>query len=180
MPREVELKILEINVREMHERLMRLGARKVEHGLVHEVAFDFPDGRIRKRDELFRIRQYGKRTEIAYKANSAHNKEFLDHDEYQTVVENFDIICKIMKLAGLKMVRDREKRRTSYALGKVMIEIDKYPSIPAYMEIEGSKKGIKDALRRLGYTMKDTTNMTSTKVLKYYGKNPDYQKFRTS
>ena len=178
MPREVELKILEVNVREMHERLMRLGARKVEQGLVHEVAFDFPDGRIKKRDELFRIRKYRKRTEITYKTNSAHDKDFLDHDEYETVVEDFDTICKIMKLLGLKMVRDREKRRTSYVLGKVKIEIDKYPTIPAYMEIEGSKKDIKDTLRRLGHSMKDTTNMTSTKVLRYYGKNPDYQKFR--
>ncbi len=178
MLREVELKVLEVNVREMHERLMRLGARKVEHGLVHEVAFDFPNGRIRKKDELFRIRQYGKRTEIAYKTNSAHHKDFLEHDEYETVVGDFDIICKIMKLLGLKMIRDREKKRTSYALGKVKIEIDKYPAIPPYLEIEGRKKDIKDALKKMGYSMKDTTNMTSTKVLKYYKQDPDYQRFR--
>ncbi len=37
---------------------------------------------------------------------------------------------------------------------------------------------IEDAVSFLGYTMESCTDMTSTKVLKYYGENPDFQSFK--
>ena len=64
-----------------------------------------------------------------------------------------------------------------FKLEKLKIEIDKYPSIPAYLEIEGSKKEIENLLKRLGYKLSQTTNMNATSVLKYYNVNPNFQKF---
>ena len=177
MQKEIEIKILEINVEEMHRKLIRLGARKIDHCLVHERIYDFPNNRIKKKDDIFRIRQCGKRTEVTYKSNSQKDEDFLEHDEYETTVANFDTMCKIAELLGMEVVKDREKKRTSYIWRNVKFEIDKYPTIPPYLEIEATKKDIKIALKKLGYSMKDTTNMASTKVLKYYKKNPNYQTF---
>ena len=48
---------------------------------------------------------------------------------------------------------------------------------PTFLEIEGSKEDILEALDYLGYTMEDTTDMTGTEVLKHYGQDTAFQKF---
>jgi len=175
MIREIEIKILEINVEEIEKKLVGLGAEKIEEGLLHDKLFNFPDKRIPK-EEMFRVRKHENRVEITYKANPG-KSDFLEHDEYQTNVEDFDTICKILELLGLVVTRDRQKKRTSYKLGNVKFEIDKYPTIPAYMELEGSKEDIQKMLEKIGYTMKDTTNKNATQVILNYKQDPDYQKF---
>ncbi len=178
MLREIEIKILEIDFRKLQQKLRKLGAKKVEECHIHERIFDYPNRSISKRHELFRIRKYGSRTEITYKKNRAKNSKYIEHDEYETTAQDFETTCTILKLAGFEIIRDREKKRTLYKLGKVKFEIDKYPTIPVYLEIEGTKKTIQEALKKIGYSMKDATNMTSSQVLKKYGKNPNFQRFR--
>ena len=178
MLREIEIKILEINLKKLQQKLKKVGAKKIEECKIHECIFDHPDKSISKRHELFRIRKNGKRTEITYKTNPAKNSKFIEHDEYETIAEDFETSCTIMKLAGFEIIRDREKKRILYKLGNAKFEIDKYPTIPAYVEIEGTKKSIQEALKKIGYSMKDTTNMTSSQVLKQYGQNPNFQRFK--
>jgi len=174
--REIEIKILEINVEEIEKKLAELGAKKVEECLIHDKIFDFPDKGIRNKKEVFRIRNHENRNEITYKANPAKG-DFLEHDEHETTIGDFDTACKIVEHLGLTVVYDLQKRRKSYVLDNVKIEIDKYPTIPAYLEIEGSKEDIQNALEKLGYTMEDTTNMRATQVLKHYNQDPSVQRF---
>jgi adenylate cyclase class 2 len=174
--REIEIKILNVDTKKIEKKLRALGAKRIEKCLIHDKLFNYPDMRIPK-DELFRVRNHENRVEITYKANPG-KSEFLEHDEYQTEVKDFDTICKILELLGLIVTCDRQKKRTSYKLGKVKFEIDKYPTIPSYMEIEGNKEDIKKMLGKLGFTMKDTTNMNATQVLKYYKQDPSYQRFK--
>lgn len=174
---ETEVKILEINVAGIQKKLLKLGAKKVEECVIHEKIFDFVDKPM-PRGTLLRVRHHGNRTEVTYKTNPTGGSKFLEHDEYETTVADFDTMCKIFELAGLVITNDRQKRRTSYVLGKIKFEIDKYPTIPAYMEVEGTRKGIISALKKLGYTLKDTSNMSGSQVLKYYKVNEKYQRFK--
>lgn len=98
-------------------------------------------------------------------------------EELEVGVSNERNTSKIISSLGLVLVKEREKRRTSFVLGKTSIEIDTYPGVPPYLEVEGNKNTIPNTVKKLGYTMKDTTNITSTKVLKKYGKNSDFLKF---
>jgi adenylate cyclase class 2 len=177
MPIETEVKILEINSAGIHKKLLKIGAKKVEDCIIHERIFDFKDKPF-PRGNLFRVRHHGNRTEVTFKTNPTGGSKFLEHEEYQTTVEDFDTMCKILELAGLIITNDRQKRRISYVLGKIKFEIDKYPTIPAYMEVEGERKDIVSALKKLGYTLKDTTNMSGSQVLKQYGVNVTYQRFK--
>ena len=174
--KETEIKILNVNVKKMQHQLRKLGAKKIEECVIHERLFDFTDKPIPKGD-LCRVRHHGNRVEFTYKTNPTRGTRFLEHDEYQTNVDDFDTMCKILQLLGMKITNDRQKKRISYVLGKIKFEIDKYPSIPAYMEVEGTRKEIVKALKKLGYTLKDTVNLSSTRVLKYYKANVKYQKF---
>jgi len=175
--KETEVKILEVNVAGIQRKLRKLGAKKVEECIIHERIFDFADKPIPK-GELCRVRHHGNRTEITYKQNPTKGTKFLEHDEYQTNVDDFEEMCKIFQCIGMKIKADRQKRRITYKLGKIKFEIDKYPTIPAYMEVEGTRSDIVRALKKLGYTLKDTTNMSGSQVLKRYGVNVKYQRFK--
>src|SRR5574341_7984 len=175
--KETEVKILEVNVASIQKKLRKLGAKKIEECVIHERIFDFPDNSIPK-GELCRVRHHGNRTEVTYKQNPTKGTKFLEHDEYETIVQDFDIMCKIFQCIGLRIKCDREKRRTSYVLGKIKFEIDKYPTIPAYMEVEGKRGEIVKALKKLGYTLNDTTNLSGSQVLKKYGVNVKFQQFK--
>ena len=175
--KEIELKILNINIEEITKKLLKIGAKKVGENLIIEKHFDFPDKRISKNKESFRLRKFGSKTELTYKHSLIKDKNFKIHEETETEVSNYDEMEKIIEKLGLKRVKYKEKKRISFKLEKLKIEIDKYPSIPAYLEIEGSKKEIENLLKRLGYKLSQTTNMNATSVLKYYNVNPNFQKF---
>ena len=58
--KEIEVKILEINVADVQKRLKELGAQKLFDGELEWVVFDFPDGRLGKEEILVRLRRTGK------------------------------------------------------------------------------------------------------------------------
>ena len=52
--------------------------------------------------------------------------------------------------------RSYQKHRISYELNGVKFEIDTYPNIPTFLEIEApSEEIIQDYVQRLGFTMDD-------------------------
>lgn len=175
--KEIELKILEINVDEIHKKLTSMGALQTNHCLVHERAYDYPDKRLKKNDQLCRIRKCGEITQVTFKTNRKQDPHFFEQDELEIIASDFEATCQMIRLLGLHLIKDRQKLRTTYELGNLRFEMDKYPTIPPYLEIEGPKSQIIDILPRIGYTLNQTTNMTSTKVLKYYGQNPNFQFF---
>lgn len=183
--KEIEIKILEINPKEIEKKIICLGGKKTESGLMKEKFYDFPDSRLKKDNSILRVRTRGKKTTLTFKHTTKKMKDaFLSvREELETEVEDEKIVSEIISSLGLVLVREREKKRTSFVFGKekanrVCIEIDKYPGIPPYLEVEGNKKTIPVVVKKLGFTMNDTTNLTSSKVLKKYGKNIDFLKFR--
>ncbi|MFA6908456.1 MAG: class IV adenylate cyclase [Patescibacteria group bacterium] len=176
--REIELKILDINVDEIRKKLLSLGAKEKPETLIIDESFDFPDGRIDTDHALFRLRQYPDRTEICYKGGRSLERGFLAHDEYETTVGDAEIVRKILNALGLISTRYREKYRTTFVLDDVEIVIDTYPDISPFLEIEGEEEHIRRILEKLGYTMDQTVNMTAVGVFKRYGVNADMQKFK--
>ncbi len=175
--KEIELKILNINKNNIIKKLLKLGAKKFPQNLVIERHFDFEDQRIKNNKQLFRLRKLGNKVELAFKDKKIKEGNFRVHEEIETTIQNFDNMEEIIKRLGLKCIKHREKKRTHFILNKVKIEIDKFPNIPTYIEIEGSKKEIEKTIKLLGFRLDQTTTMTATEVLKYYGVNENYQKF---
>ena len=64
----------------------------------------------------------------------------------------------------------QEKRRISYMLNGHQIDIDTWPEIPTYMEIEGEdEEDIDKILRLIGYTIEDTVSCTVDEIYKNNG-----------
>ncbi|MFA5382018.1 MAG: class IV adenylate cyclase [Candidatus Micrarchaeia archaeon] len=175
---EVEIKILNINVKEIEKKLIKLGAKKIGKNLVQIEFFDFPDEKISKNKSILRLRKYGKTIELTHKTKRKNQGKFKVREETEINIDNFENAEKILKKLGLKCINKSEKYRTSYKYENLKIEIDQHPKISAYMEIEGNKKDIEKLVKKLGFTMKDACNLTSSGVLKKYGVNPINLKFK--
>jgi len=175
---EIELKILNIDPKAIAAKLKKIGAKKLSDHLVVEKLYDFPNGRLEKSRQVCRLRTRGKKlVEFTYKRFIAADANISEREEIETTVGDFENAEKILLALGMKVIKYREKKRISFYLGKVHFEIDKFPTIPAYLEIEGSRGDIIKMVKALGYTMADTTSKVAAEVLKDYGQNPFYQKF---
>ena len=128
---EVEARILGVDVAALRARLEQAGATLHEDNLFRETLFALPSG---NRAEYVRVRHDRRRVLITYKRRtddlSRQEIEF-GADDYNAAVELFDRI-------GLPRLMYREKHRTSYRLGDAIISIDRYPGLPAYVEVEST------------------------------------------
>ena len=68
--KEVEVKILEVDVEEVHRRLVALGAERTYAGPVVTVYLDTDDKRLKRRDESLRVRQMGNSVKLGYKGRN--------------------------------------------------------------------------------------------------------------
>lgn len=171
--REIELKILEINVKEIEKRLKALGAKRVLNRVpFKEVILDFKTLPIRKASCMLRLRSEGRKNMLAFKYKTHDDGKFKESEETEVEVSDFIKMERILNRLGLKRDFVRSKVRTSYKLGKVRFEIDKYEKIPAYLELEGAKKEIIQSLKLLAIPFSATTNMNAGQVFRHYGFGP--------
>jgi len=167
---EIEVKILEVDVNEITQKLKKLGAKKVFDGEMDTCIFDYPDRSIWKNNGLFRLRKKGDCTELTFK-KKAKTKIVKSAEELEVNVSDFETTRKIIKLLGLKEHTRVAKHRTSYSLKDAHFELDTYPGIPTFLEIETtSAKKIKEYVNMIGFTMKDTKAWSGRDVFKHYGK----------
>ncbi len=171
---EIELKVLDIDLDSVLAKLEKLGAKKIFEGLLVEKAFF--GNNINPKQQLLRLRKEGNEVKLTYKQRKG-TGDFLEAEEHELGVSDFDVMQKIIEKLGYTCEHCREKKRITFLLGKVHIEIDKYPTIPHYLEIEGNKEDILETLDKLGFTMKQTCTLITPEVLEHYGKDPFNQKF---
>lgn len=172
MKKEIELKILNIDRKKFIASLKKVGAKQIlKPTLMCEVYLDSPAQE--RVYSSFRLRDEGKRIFLTLKLKKE-DKKFQIRDEFEVEVSDFDTTKKILELAGFKIFRQREKLREEYRLGKIKIEIDEYPKMKPYTEIEApSKDELERFLKKLEFPIKYTTNKTATEILKDAGLNPD-------
>ena len=156
---ELEFKILGIDVEAAVARLSEVGATQVFDGVVRCVHFDFEHDPIRGAGSLFRMRRwegFPSKIEICYKGPKTVVDGCKVREEIETTVADAAVFLEMMKKVGLYVTLDNEKRRRSYslgalgALGAVHVDVDEYPQVPAYLEIEApDRKTIDGAIATL-------------------------------
>lgn len=171
--KECEIKVLGIDTEKLIEKLESFGAKKTFAGMYKVHYFDYPDSRIREKGELLRIREIvGGQSEVVYKANKRIENGMKVYDEYEFEIGDFEAIFQVFKNMGLSETLYYEKKRKLYELPGAKIEIDTYPKIPPYCEIETSDKGLFDELtRKLGLQGLETSTETVNEL--FLRKYPD-------
>ena len=167
--KEIEVKLLDIDVQEIGCRLLELGAERTFAGDVEVVFYDFPDGSLRSDAKRLRLRTFGdQRIELTYKQKIC--KEHVKiAEEYQVNVTNHGEMHQILKHIGLQKVHAYTKHRISFRKGDVFFEIDSIPGCPPLMEIEAaSAEKVYEWVERLGFHKNDAKPWSGTDVIAYY------------
>lgn len=120
-----------------------------------------------------RVRQTNNKTTIAVKHILA-NKETSLQQMLETEIEvpNIKEANNLLEALGFVYKSYQEKERITYILDNYEIDIDTWPGIPTYFEIEGSSEEELDKiLNKLGYSIKESVSCTADDIYKKYGKS---------
>lgn len=169
MHTEYEVRILEIDVPAIRKKLDELGASLDFDLLQKRYVYDF----IPKVDgKWIRLRTNGERTTLTIK--NLVSSEIDGTQELEIEVDSFEKANLILNELGYEAKGYQENRRIQYLFNEVEIDIDYWPSIPTYLEIEGpSEDAVYKVVELLGFKKEDCTTKDVSSIYKDYGYNLD-------
>jgi adenylate cyclase class 2 len=105
---------------------------------------------------------------VTYKENVAQTVD--SAQEIELEVSDLDKCSKFFEKVGLKAMRRLEKYRYTLKLGSVTIDIDSWPKIPPYVEIEGpSIESLKNFCNLIGFDWEKRFDGDAREVFRRYG-----------
>ena len=118
-----------------------------------------------------RLRKTNKKTTLTVKHILADNDTSLQQMmETEMEVPSIKEANDFLQALGYSHKSYQEKRRISYILDNHEIDIDTWPGLSTYMEIEGeSEEDLNKILNLLGYSIKDTVSCTVDEIYKNLG-----------
>lgn len=154
MHTEYEVRVLEVDIPSMVEKIEKLGGVKKGDWFQKRYVYDTIPTHPSK---WYRLRTNGIETTLTYKNVT---KNSIDGTkELEITVDNFDKTNEMMELLGYIHKGYQENKRIRYILNDVEIDIDTWPLIPTYMEIEG--KNIKEVENILKLLDIDSSKVTA-------------------
>jgi adenylate cyclase class 2 len=172
---EFEIKFLEINIKELENKLTNIGAKKVFNTLYRRRVFDFPDMRLEKDNSWLRLRDEGDKVTLTYKKRLGVGENKLKDagmHETEIIVSDFEKTAELLNAIGMIEKFYEENRRTKYVQDGVEFCIDEWPLIPAYLEIEGKNwDKVKEATSKLGLDWENHIKCSTMQIYKHYDIN---------
>jgi adenylate cyclase class 2 len=180
MTHEIETKILDIDGKKIKNKLLKLGAKKI---LDTRLTVDWYRiiGMKEGDDTWFlRIRSDSEgHHEVTWKSKSNILGVARKHKEINFKIQEPEKLSDLFLGIGLEKYAHQEKDRISFTYKKWRFDIDTYPNMPAYLEIEGkSEKHVGDAIKLLNLeTNKTWAEGERTLIQKIYKRNWYVMKF---
>ena len=158
-------RVLDVDPDEVAGRILFLGGRRVGDCVMRRYVYDVEAG---DRSRWIRLRDTGTAVTLTVKE--------IAHDgidgttETEVVVGDFATTNELLRRMGFEPKSYQENRRTSFELAGAQLELDWWPLIPPYLEIEGrSREHVLEVGRMLGVSEDDLTGENTTKVYARYG-----------
>ena len=157
MHTEYEVRVLDIDTEKLVKKLEALGAKKIDDFDYKRRIYNFNPAIDSK---WIRLRTDGKKTTLTIK--KLENLEIDGTKEIEIEVSNFEETNSMLNELGYTSHTYQENKRTRYVLNDVELDIDTWPYIPTYLEIEGKdEKSVKDMIKLLEV---DESKVTSIDV----------------
>lgn len=153
--REVEIKFKINDIDALAASLQTAGFSLITPR-THEMntLYDQPGGKLRRREALLRLREYGQRWTLTYKDRSVRQSgRHKSRREIETQVGNGEAMGRIIEAVGFSPSFRYEKFRSEWADSTGHVVIDETP-IGNFGEIEGPAKWIDATARRLNISVK--------------------------
>ncbi len=150
MQTEIEAKWLDVNLEEFRKKLEYQGAKLVENErLMVRKIYDYPDGKLANVNGWVRVRDEGDKVTLSYK--QLNDRTINGTKEVTIIVDSIEATSSFLELVGMKLVSTQETKRESWMLDGAEIELDTWPWIPSFVEIETDNESLlKNTADRLG------------------------------
>ena len=164
---EIETKILEVDADFITEKLNRLGAEKIQDVMLKVDWFSLPDLVKENHPWYLRVRSYSSgKTEITWKGKPEITGTVRKVEEINILVDDHEKTKMLFKALGLVCYAHQEKKRMSWRLNNAQFDMDTYPKMPTYLEIEAeNEKEIIDMIKKLGLEKFQTWNNGEKKLI---------------
>ncbi len=172
--KEIEAKVLEINVDEMVSKLEGLGAQFDFRDEFFAIYYDDVAGTLAGKQQVLRIRKEGHDLRMTFKAPHADTQAGIrTREELEVGFEDFEMMRLILQRLGYVEGLKMRKIRTQYSIGKVHIVVDAHIDdlafIPPYLEIEApSHDELFATAAQLGIAREDLIDWNAARVMEYY------------
>ncbi|MDB5204072.1 MAG: hypothetical protein JWP09_100 [Candidatus Taylorbacteria bacterium] len=153
MAQEIETKVLDINKDNIISKLKELGAEEKGERTKLTVNWFRKVGVTAGNDPWYlRIRSYNNdKHEVTWKAKSVVEGNVRKHKEINFMIDEPEKLADLFEEIELEIYAHQEKYRTSFILKDWQFDIDEYPQMPAFIEIEGqSALHVNEAMKLLG------------------------------
>jgi adenylate cyclase class 2 len=168
--REIEVRFLEIDANALKNRLRELGAEDFGEDMFEEIiAYKNAEWLGYKR-KFVRLRKTKNEISLTYKHQE---KDTIDGtEEIEFRVDDFENAELFLKRIGFDFfMRKQQKKRHTFKLNGVTADIDTWPKVPTYVELEGeSEQALKDAAQKLNLDWAKAIFENPRMIIeKYYG-----------
>lgn len=181
MTQEIETKVLDIDKDDIILKLNKLGAQEKDSRTKLTVNWFRKVGITEGQDPWYlRIRSYDdSKHEVTWKAKSEIQGNVRKHKEINFMIAEPEKLADLFEEIDLENYAHQEKYRTSFTLKDWQFDIDEYPGMPAFIEIEGhNMEHINEAMKLLGIESNQTwTDGERTLVQNVYKLNWYQMKF---
>ncbi|MEV7185175.1 class IV adenylate cyclase [Kitasatospora sp. NPDC093102] len=161
---EFEVKVLNIEPEAMRALLAEAGAEHLCDRFQRRYVYDIPG----RPGAWVRLRDTG--TGVTLCVKEIHSDTIDGVTETETTVGDFDATNALLGKLGYLPKAYQENRRSSWRLGGAAVEIDHWPLIPPYLEIEGdSAEHVHETALALKLPPEELTSENTTKVYRRYG-----------
>lgn len=173
MAEEIEAKILNVDIPELEKKLVDLGAQRVGEKFFRSTVFDYPGFPLDKDNSWIRLRDEGDKIMLAFKKRLGVTDESGSDEgmeEIEFTVGEFDAVQQFLQKLGLIVKFAQEKKRITYQKDTVTYDIDTWPKLPPYLEVEGPTwESVDNAIVELGYNLEDKKIFTTTQIYEMNG-----------
>ena len=180
---EIEVKFLDIDKDKIELKLKQIGAEKVGEYLYKRQVFDYPDLRLDKEAAWIRLRDEGDKITLSYKqrigvksGNNSGDDDGMHEIEFS--VSDFNEAASFLYQIGLVNKFYFENKRTRYEKDGIEFDIDEWPLLKPYLEIEADNwDEIDKATEWLGLKKEEAKKFSTTQVYALNGiRDKDYSK----
>ena len=170
MNEEIEVKFLDVDVQKLEEKLAAIGAKKVGDYSYRRNVFDFPGFPLNEKGAWVRLRDEGDKITLTWKQRlgiTSHDGTTSDTgmEEIEVVVSDFDATATMLRRIGMIDKFYIENKRSRWVRGTVEFDIDSWPLIKPYLEIEAkSWADVDEAIQLLGLNPADKKIFSTNQV----------------
>jgi adenylate cyclase class 2 len=146
---ECEVKFVNIDPEQLEKQILELGGVKQFDRIFKRVVLDYPDWRLNTDKSWVRVRDEGDRVTLSFKKRlepgeaGVNDKSMIEHE---VVVSSFEETIELLHQIGMIDKFYEENRRVQFKLDNVELDIDYWPQLKPYLEIEADTWDQVDAM----------------------------------